>query len=1185
LLVTNTLDNGAGSLRQAIMDANANQGADTIQFNLPISDANFVAATGIWVIKPLSELPALNDVTGGTTIDGRTQTAFGGDTNALGPEVLLDGSLIAGFHDGLFITSSNNQVFGLTIERFGGRGIEINGAGASNNWVAGNYIGTDATGKNKAGNATIGVVIGNGASNNYIGVKTDVWQRNLISGNTGPGLYIPGPGTSGNVVAGNYVGTDATGMVSLGNSDGGITIQNGAVNNIVGGTTALSRNVISGNFSDAVSVFHAGSTGNVVAGNFIGTNAAGTAALGNGGSGIHIAAGASSNRAQGNVISGNGAGVLLSIAGTDRNVLIGNLIGTDVTGTVPLGNAGIGVDLGNASNNTIGGSTAADRNVISANGAHGVFITGGSGNVLAGNYIGTDVTGAAPMGNGAFGVVIRDGSISNRIGTDGDGVNDAAEGNVISANTRGGVVFDAGATGNVLAGNFIGTNAAGTTALANGANGVTVINSPNNTIGGTTAAALNVISGNGSRGIDMSGAGSTGNLIQGNIIGLNAAGNAKLGNTNAGVWLHSGAAHNTIGGLVAGAGNVVSGNGGHGVQLGDGSSGNCVQGNYLGTDASGSVALGNGGRGMVLGGSAAGSSNNLVGGDVPEARNVISGNGGGIQMLGAATTGNVVAGNYIGTNAAGTAALANGDYGVLIHKGANNNTIGTNGDGVNDAAERNVISGNVTHGVWITGSGATGNVVAGNYIGTNATGTAALANGGNGVQIDSGVSNNRIGTNADGIADAAERNVISGNGLHGILIDGSQLNVVAGNYVGTDAAGALALGNGGNGVQLSNSANNRVGGSTAVECNVISGNQSNGIWIPGNNPDNNVIQGNIIGLDAAGTAAVGNAFTGVLIDAGTGNKVSGNIISGNGANGVALRFGGTMQNFVMGNYIGTDVTGTVPLANGTGVLISGGAHNNVIGTDSTDNDAEGNVIAFNAGAGIIVRDAGSTGNSLRGNAIYSNGGLGIDLGGDGVTLNDSAGHVGPNDFQNFPALSLVEVGAMTHVVGSLTSTPNTSFVIDFYVNTAADPNGYGQGAGWLSSVGITSDASGHAIIDVTLPQSVPGQFLTATATDSSGNTSEFSRAVAVHSTPQFLTTGVTNLVSSGVLTQGQGTGLTAKVMAAERQISRGNNTAAINQLQAFIHMINSLVAEGIFSLKDADSLLSAASLLINQLGG
>jgi hypothetical protein len=387
-------------------------------------------------------------------------------------------------------------------------------------------------------------------------------------------------------------------------------------------------------------------------------------------------------------------------------------------------------------------------------------------------------------------------------------------------------------------------------------------------------------------------------------------------------------------------------------------------------------------------------------------------------------------------------------------------------------------------------------------------------------------------------------------------------------------------------VQLSNSANNRVGGPTAVECNVISGNKSNGIWIPGNNPNNNVIQGNLIGLDAAGTAAVGNTFTGVLIDAGTGNQVSGNVISGNGASGVALRFGGTSQNVVSGNYIGTDATGTDTLANGTGVLISGGAHDNRIGTDSSNNDADGNVIAFNSGAGIIVQDAGSTGNSLRGNAIYSNGGLGIDLGRDGVTLNDSVGHAGPNNFQNFPALSLVEVGAMTHAVGSLNGTPNSAFVIDFYINTAADPSGYGQGEGWLGSITVTSDASGKASFnDTTLPQTVPGEYLTATATDSSANTSEFSRAVAAQSTTQYVATGVTSLVSSGILNQGQGNGLTVKLTAAQKQISGGNNKAAINQLQAFINMIDGLLAEGILSEEDADSLLSATELLIHQLGG
>ena len=187
--VINTADSGGGSLRQAILDANANTGADTIAFNIPTSDLNFVdvdsamaggdAAADVFLIRPLSALPVLNDTTGGTTIDGRTQTAFGGDTNPFGPEIVIDGSLAG--TNGLEMLSDNNQVSSLNIQGFSGTGISI--SGGDNNWVAGNFIGTDATGTIALGNGW-GVGISSGAEFNVIGTDgdgtADAAERNII---------------------------------------------------------------------------------------------------------------------------------------------------------------------------------------------------------------------------------------------------------------------------------------------------------------------------------------------------------------------------------------------------------------------------------------------------------------------------------------------------------------------------------------------------------------------------------------------------------------------------------------------------------------------------------------------------------------------------------------------------------------------------------------------------------------------------------------------------------------------------------------------------------------------------------------------------------------------------------------------------------------------------------------------
>ena len=180
--------------------------------------------------------------------------------------------------------------------------------------------------------------------------------------------------------------------------------------------------------------------------------------------------------------------------------------------------------------------------------------------------------------------------------------------------------------------------------------------------------------------------------------------------------------------------------------------------------------------------------------------------------------GNVIQGNYLGTNLAGTAGFplaSQGSYGVIIF-GSSNNVIGTDGDGSNDAAEGNVISGTNTAGILIESGSpslpSNNNVIAGNLIGTSADGNAALANGRMGVFLLSGTGN-RIGTNSDGVSDAAERNLISGN-LEGGVYLGGDANIVAGNLLGTNLAGAAALPNR-SGVIVQNASNNRIGGTTA----------------------------------------------------------------------------------------------------------------------------------------------------------------------------------------------------------------------------------------------------------------------------------------------------------------------------------------------------------------------------------
>ena len=347
-----------------------------------------------------------------------------------------------------------------------------------------------------------------------------------------------------------------------------------------------------------------------------------------------------------------------------------------------------------------------------------------------------------------------------------------------------------------------------------------------NTIGGTAAGAGDIISTNTVEGVYMAG---SANLIEGDRIGTNAAGSAALANST-GVLITG--ANNTVGGTAAAAGNVISGNSSSGIYLdGSAATGNLVEGNLIGTNAAGSAALANGTGVSITG------SNNTVGGTTAAAANIISGNSSiGVYIAGSAGTGNLVEGNYVGTNTASGSGLGN-STGVLI-TGANNTVGGT------AAGAGNIISGNSSSGIYLDGSTATGNLVEGNLIGTNAAGSAALANG-TGVSITG--SNNTVGGTT-----AAAANIIAGNSSIGVYIAGSAGtgNLVEGNYVGTNTASGSGLANS-TGVLITG-ANNTVGGTAAGAGNVISGNSSNGIYLDGSAATGNLLEGNLIGTNAAG---------------------------------------------------------------------------------------------------------------------------------------------------------------------------------------------------------------------------------------------------------------------------------------------------------------------------------------------
>ncbi len=246
------------------------------------------------------------------------------------------------------------------------------------------------------------------------------------------------------------------------------------------------------------------------------------------------------------------AGIALN--GPGGHTIEGNFIGTNAAGTAALPNQQQGIYV-NSPNNVIGGTTATARNLISGNLAQGLFfVSGANGNIVAGNYIGTNVDGTAALGNAGAGMAIQ--SSGNTIGGTAPGSR-----NVISGNNGGVNINGTTAVGNQVLGNFIGTNASGNAAVPNSNNGINISNgATNTTVGGSSAAARNIISGNVQSGVRIQNVGTTGNNVRGNYVGTNAAGTGTVPNGLNGVEFGFAATGNMVGGTQPADGNLISGN-------------------------------------------------------------------------------------------------------------------------------------------------------------------------------------------------------------------------------------------------------------------------------------------------------------------------------------------------------------------------------------------------------------------------------------------------------------------------------------------------------------------------------------------------------------------------------------------------------------------------------------------------
>jgi len=756
-----------------------------------------------------------------------------------------------------------------------------------------------------------------------------------------------------------------------------------------------------------------------------------------------------------------------------------------------------------------------------------------------------------------------DGSAAG-MGSDGLMVAATAAGTIIEGldiHSFSGVGVDVLANNVVLSANDIGTNVSGQAASPNLGGGVAVRGS-NNTIGGINVLnpdgtlkvfSGNVISGNDGAGVAIEG---TGNLVEGNFIGVGATGNAAVGNTGDGVVV-TGNSSNSVGGTVAGAANVISGNGQNGVSID-----NTVAPPVTPYSTSaGPLTLTQ--FGINEGFSLATFATDFytkahvgpAGITFPASGGVLASDGWGFVYKfptdqNGQNAGSVPRVSY-GANLIGLAELNGHVYmvqksaGEVLELDDSGNSVQTIVSGLNGP------------------NGLIADLVPGPLYGHLLVST----DGGRAVyDVDPVAQTKNLLVNLDNGADGLALEPVTNTlyvvenvyGVVGYNLNTKQKVFDSGQFSSTDGmpdgisigTGDLRLNlfintNGGSIIQIY-TPNPTVhiaiahlgsrGDLTAVDPydGTLLLSQSDQIdrlipppgsgfeGGPAGTTTGNRVEGNLIGLGFDHQTLLGNRFTGVFLAAGpTGNTIGGtatgqgNTIVANQVDGVAIGDGVTTNNSVLGNAIGTDLTGSLAAGNGySGIWFGGG---------TSANTASGNLIANNGHNGVTVYAYSTVGNRIEANSIYSNTGLGIDLGNDGVTLNGTETAQGPNNWQPFPVLSAAYAGpSAAFVAGNAIGTSGATVTIDFYANDAADPRGYGQGKTYLGSTTATAGSTFQA----TLPTLVsPGQFVSATETSASGDTSEFSADLAVAIAPASVSVSSTLAVS----VYGEAVGFVAQV--------------------------------------------------------
>jgi len=605
-------DDGSGqcTLRAAIAEANADPGPDSIEFQIGTGPQTIeVGPAG------LDSLPIISDP---VSIDGSTQPGF-----VDAPLITIDQTFLTAddaFRDILFINvgASGSEIRSLVLTGAGQHAIEVNGA--SSVVIAANHIldneagitvrsGSAQVGLEGAGNVINGtnagghaIEIGNSpgtsVSDNEIGLTPGglagsigngvlgaggggasgvvvldstnvVIEDNIIVNADGTGVFFDG--STAAAVVSNHIGLDLA-NVSMPNGTvnggGGVQVLRGSDDTTVGDGTSGGRNLISGNEGWGIVV--ESSSGVDILGNYIGTDSAGLGARANTAGGVLVQSGAEGTDVGGddsptrNLISGNGGpGLRIAGATTSLNRVASNFIGTDVTGSAPLQNAGHGLHIQESGNNTIG--DAAGGFLVSGNAGHGIVIEGpsASGNAVYRAAVGIGRSPAnVPLGNGGYGVLVVD-APNNQIG------GDSGQGRLFVGSNGGGALFGgtvggglriegAIASDNRVLDVFIGLDAQiGDEARGNFGHGIHVLDAPNTTIESPPAGGSFVAANTGD-GIRIEGAGASDTVVRRYVIGLGRPLN-PLGNGGHGLSIID-APNVTIGDPSGGAGNVIASN-------------------------------------------------------------------------------------------------------------------------------------------------------------------------------------------------------------------------------------------------------------------------------------------------------------------------------------------------------------------------------------------------------------------------------------------------------------------------------------------------------------------------------------------------------------------------------------------------------------------------------------------------